>query len=76
MGLPNRVAADEIKALSIKRPDPHYQFPHGKDVDNRDWYTNCGGGPSCMPASRGENWIPTRCIFRDGAETCAGCARR
>lgn len=35
--LADRVAAGEIKSLSIKQPYPHHIFHDGKDVENRDW---------------------------------------
>jgi hypothetical protein len=38
-----RVAAGEIKALSIKQPYPHHIFHDGKDVENRDWPTKGRG---------------------------------
>ncbi len=41
--LATRVAAGEIKALSIKQPYPHHIFHDGKDVENRDWYTKGRG---------------------------------
>jgi len=41
--LANRVAAGEIKALSIKQPYPHHIFHDGKDVENRDWLTKGRG---------------------------------
>jgi len=44
-GLSERVAAGQIKALSIKQPYPHHIFHDGKDVENRDWPT------------RGRGWI-------------------
>ncbi|QRM36978.1 hypothetical protein F3X89_03905 [Rhizobium rhizogenes] len=37
--LSERVAAGDIKALSIKQPYPHHIFHDGKDVENRDWPT-------------------------------------
>lgn len=41
--LANRVAAGEIKSLSIKQPYPHHIFHDGKDVENRDWPTKGRG---------------------------------
>lgn len=41
--LVDRVAAGEIKALSIKQPYPHHIFHDGKDVENRDWPTKGRG---------------------------------
>lgn len=41
--LADRVAAGEIKSLSIKQPYPHYIFHDGKDVENRDWPTKGRG---------------------------------
>ncbi|SOC46250.1 hypothetical protein SAMN05892877_12173 [Rhizobium subbaraonis] len=41
--LASRVAAGEIKALSIKQPYPHHIFHDGKDVENRDWSTRGRG---------------------------------
>ncbi len=41
--LSDRVAAGEIKALSIKQPYPHNIFYDGKDVENRDWPTKGRG---------------------------------
>lgn len=41
--LADRVAAGEIKALSIKQPYPHHIFYDGKDVENRDWPTKGRG---------------------------------
>ncbi|SOC43786.1 hypothetical protein SAMN05892877_111230 [Rhizobium subbaraonis] len=41
--LANRVAAGQIKALSIKQPYPHHIFHDGKDVENRDWPTKGRG---------------------------------
>jgi hypothetical protein len=41
--LSDRVAAGEMKALSIKQPYPHHIFHDGKDVENRDWPTNGRG---------------------------------
>jgi hypothetical protein len=41
--LAERVAAGEIKALSIKQPYPHHIFHDGKDVENRDWPTKGRG---------------------------------
>lgn len=41
--LAGRVAAGEIKALSIKQPWPHRIFHEGKDVENRDWPTRGRG---------------------------------
>jgi len=41
--LADRVAAGEIKALSIKQPYPHHIFHDGKDVENRDWPTRGRG---------------------------------
>lgn len=41
--LADRVAAGEIKALSIKQPFPHHIFHDGKDVENRDWPTKGRG---------------------------------
>ena len=41
--LAERVAAGEIKALSIKQPYPHHIFYDGKDVENRDWPTKGRG---------------------------------
>ncbi|MBB4590203.1 hypothetical protein GGE50_006130 [Rhizobium leguminosarum] len=43
IALAERVAAGEIKALSIKQPYPHHIFHDGKDVENRDWPTNGRG---------------------------------
>jgi hypothetical protein len=43
LALADRVAAGEIKALSIKQPYPHYIFHDGKDVENRDWPTKGRG---------------------------------
>lgn len=40
-----RVAAGDVKALSIKQPYPHHIFHDGKDVENRDW------------ATRGRGWV-------------------
>lgn len=42
-GLAERVAAGQIKALSIKQPYPHHIFYDGKDVENRDWPTKGRG---------------------------------
>lgn len=42
-GLAERVAAGQIKALSIKQPYPHHIFHDGKDVENRDWPTKGRG---------------------------------
>lgn len=39
----DRVAAGQIKALSIKQPYPHHIFYDGKDVENRDWPTKGRG---------------------------------
>ncbi|MBY5407197.1 hypothetical protein HFO98_01670 [Rhizobium leguminosarum] len=39
----DRVAAGEIKALSIKQPYPNHIFHDGKDVENRDWPTKGRG---------------------------------
>lgn len=41
--LADRVAAGEIKCLSIKQPYPHHIFHDGKDVENRDWPTKGRG---------------------------------
>lgn len=41
--LSQRVAAGDIKALSIKQPYPHHIFHDGKDVENRDWPTRGRG---------------------------------
>ncbi|NTH50516.1 hypothetical protein G6L09_05945 [Agrobacterium rhizogenes] len=41
--LAERVAAGDIKALSIKQPYPHHIFHDGKDVENRDWPTKGRG---------------------------------
>ncbi|MCK8780550.1 hypothetical protein M0654_11190 [Rhizobium sp. NTR19] len=41
--LADRVAAGEIKSLSIKQPYPHHIFHDGKDVENRDWPTKGRG---------------------------------
>lgn len=41
--LADRVAAGEVKALSIKQPHPHHIFHSGKDVENRDWPTKGRG---------------------------------
>lgn len=41
--LAERVAAGQIKALSIKQPYPHHIFYDGKDVENRDWPTKGRG---------------------------------
>ncbi|KWV42096.1 hypothetical protein AS026_21025 [Rhizobium altiplani] len=41
--LADRVAAGEIKSLSIKQPYPHHIFYDGKDVENRDWPTKSRG---------------------------------
>lgn len=41
--LAERVAAGQIKALSIKQPYPHHIFHDGKDVENRDWPTKGRG---------------------------------
>jgi hypothetical protein len=38
-----RVKANQVKALSIKQPYPHYIFHQGKDVENRDWPTRGRG---------------------------------
>lgn len=43
LNLADRVAAGEIKALSIKQPYPHHIFHDGKDVENRDWPTKGRG---------------------------------
>lgn len=43
IALSDRVAAGEIKALSIKQPYPHHIFHDGKDVENRDWPTKGRG---------------------------------
>jgi hypothetical protein len=43
LALADRVAAREIKALSIKQPYPHHIFHDGKDVENRDWPTRGRG---------------------------------
>lgn len=43
LALADRVAAGEIKALSIKQPYPHHIFHDGKDVENRDWLTKGRG---------------------------------
>lgn len=42
-GLIERVKANQVKALSIKQPYPHYIFNQGKDVENRDWPTRGRG---------------------------------
>lgn len=39
----DRIAAGQIKALSIKQPYPHHIFHNGKDVENRDWPTKGRG---------------------------------
>ncbi|GGF56394.1 hypothetical protein GCM10007301_15040 [Azorhizobium oxalatiphilum] len=41
--LADRVAACQIKALSIKQPWPNRIFHDGKDVENRDWPTKGRG---------------------------------
>ncbi|WCK12374.1 hypothetical protein G6L41_008840 [Agrobacterium tumefaciens] len=41
--LADRVAAGQVKALSIKQPYPHHIFHDGKDVENRDWPTKGRG---------------------------------
>lgn len=41
--LAERVAAGQIRALSIKQPYPHHIFHDGKDVENRDWPTKGRG---------------------------------
>ena len=41
--LAERVAAGEVKSLSIKQPYPHHIFHDGKDVENRDWPTKGRG---------------------------------
>ncbi|ANV24777.1 hypothetical protein [Agrobacterium pusense] len=41
--LADRVAAGQVKALSIKQPYPHHIFHDGKDVENRDWPTKWRG---------------------------------
>lgn len=41
--LADRVAAGDIKSLSIKQPYPHHIFHDGKDVENRDWPTKGRG---------------------------------
>ena len=38
-----RIAAGQIKALSILQPYPHHIFHDGKDVENRDWPTKGRG---------------------------------
>lgn len=43
LALADRVAAGQVKALSIKQPYPHYIFHDGKDVENRDWPTKGRG---------------------------------
>jgi hypothetical protein len=43
LALADRVAAGEIKSLSIKQPYPHHIFNDGKDVENRDWPTKGRG---------------------------------
>jgi hypothetical protein len=43
LALAERVAASQIKALSIKQPYPHHIFHDGKDVENRDWPTRGRG---------------------------------
>ncbi|MDQ0135729.1 hypothetical protein J2T08_003650 [Neorhizobium galegae] len=43
LALADRVAAGEIKSLSIKQPYPHHIFHDGKDVENRDWPTKGRG---------------------------------
>lgn len=43
LNLADRVAAGEIKSLSIKQPYPHHIFHDGKDVENRDWPTKGRG---------------------------------
>jgi hypothetical protein len=47
LALADRVAAGEIKALSIKQPYPHHIFYDGKDVENRDWRTRGRGWVIC-----------------------------
>lgn len=41
--LGRRVAANQVRALSIKQPYPHHIFHDGKDVENRDWPTKGRG---------------------------------
>lgn len=41
--LADRVAAGQIKALSIKQPWCHHILHDGKDVENRDWPTKGRG---------------------------------
>jgi len=43
LALAERVAAGQVKALSIKQPYPHHIFHDGKDVENRDWPTKGRG---------------------------------
>ena len=43
LALADRVAAGQVKALSIKQPYPHHIFHDGKDVENRDWPTKGRG---------------------------------
>ncbi|NKJ34141.1 hypothetical protein [Rhizobium sp. SG570] len=43
LNLAARVAAGDIKELSIKQPYPHHIFHDGKDVENRDWPTKVRG---------------------------------
>lgn len=43
LALADRVAAGQVKALSIKQPYPHHIFHDGKDVENRDWQTKGRG---------------------------------
>jgi len=43
IALADRVAAGQVKALSIKQPFPHHIFHDGKDVENRDWPTKGRG---------------------------------
>ncbi|MDP9758287.1 MULTISPECIES: ASCH domain-containing protein [Agrobacterium] len=43
VALADRVAAGQVKALSIKQPYPHHIFHDGKDVENRDWPTKGRG---------------------------------
>jgi hypothetical protein len=52
-----RVAAGQVKALSIKQPYPHHIFHDGKDVENRDWPTR-GRGWVIVHAGKKDEGIP------------------
>lgn len=41
--LRERIGKNQVRALSIKQPYPHYIFHSGKDVENRDWPTRGRG---------------------------------